>query len=67
MEKPSAGKIAKVPISDTGTAIMGISVAPPVLEKQVDHQNDERHCRGSVTRISWMPSVTGSVVSSAAL
>ena len=47
-EKPSASITANVPISDTGTAISGISVARTVAQEQEDHDHhqDERLDQG---------------------
>ncbi len=43
MENPSKGKTMKVPISETGTASSGISVALQPLQEDVNHENDQDH------------------------
>ena len=40
-EKPMASITAKVPISDTGTAISGISVARSIAQEQEHHDHDQ--------------------------
>ena len=42
MENPSTGNIMNVPISETGTAINGISVGAPALQENVDHQDHQQ-------------------------
>ena len=44
IEKPNIGKMANVPMSDTGTASSGISVARQLWQEQEDH-NDDQHDR----------------------
>ena len=63
IEKPSSGKAAKVPISDTGTAIMGMSVARQFCRKRKTTRMTSTMAATSVLRISRMPSSTGTVVS----
>ncbi len=63
IEKPSSGKSAKVPISDTGTAISGISVARQFCRKRKTTRITSTIASASVFRISLIPSVTGRVVS----
>ena len=41
IEKPNIGKMAKVPISDTGTASSGISVARQPCRNREDHDNNQ--------------------------
>ncbi len=64
MENPNKGKTAKVPISDTGTAMRGMRVARQFCRKR----NTTRVTRSIASRIvlaiSRIPSVTGKVVSS---
>ena len=64
IENPSAGKNAKVPISETGTAIIGISVARQFCRNRKTTSVTRTIATRSVLTISWIPSVTGSVVSS---
>ncbi len=40
MVKPTADKIANVPRITTGTAIVGMIVAPEILQKQIHDQED---------------------------
>jgi len=63
IEKPSSGKTAKVPISDTGTAISGISVARQFWRKRKTTRITSSIASASVFTISLIPSVTGRVVS----
>ena len=64
MEKPSSGKNMNAPISDTGTVSSGISVARQFCRKMNTTMMTRMTASASVCRISVMPSVTGSVVSS---
>ena len=64
IENPSNGKTAKVPMSDTGTAIIGMSVARQFCRKRKTTRMTRTMASMSVVTISLMPSVTGSVVSS---
>ena len=41
IEKPSSGKTAKAPISETGTVSVGISVAAEALQEDVDDQDHQ--------------------------
>ena len=64
IEKPSSGKTANVPISETGTAISGISVARQFCRKRKTTRITSSHrLERASCRISLMPSVTGRVVS----
>ena len=63
-EKPSSGKTAKVPMSDTGTASIGISVARQFCRNRKTTRITSTMASASVLRISLMPADTGSVVSS---
>jgi hypothetical protein len=65
IEKPRSGKSANVPISDTGTATIGISVARQFCRKRKTTSTTSTSASSSVITISWMPSVTGAVVSTA--
>ena len=64
MEKPSSGKNAKVPTSDTGTAISGMSVARQFCRKRNTTRMTRTIASQRVVPISFMPSVTGLLVSS---
>ena len=64
IEKPSSGKTAKVPTSDTGTASSGISVARQPCRKTKTTMMTRTSASNSVLTISLMPSLTASVVSS---
>ena len=63
MEKPSNGKIANVPINDTGTAIIGISVARQFCRNRNTTSVTSTMASRIVFAISLIPSVTGAVVS----
>ena len=65
MENPNSGKRAKVPISDTGTANSGMRVARQPCRKMNTTIMTSPMASNSVCSISFMPSVTASVVSSA--
>ena len=65
IEKPSIGKKMKAPISETGTAISGISVARQPCRNRKTTMITSTIASTSVCTISLMPSLTGSVVSSA--
>ena len=65
MEKPSMGKMAKVPTSDTGTASSGISVARHPWRKMNTTRMTRMSASMKVCLISFIPSVTARVVSSA--
>ena len=65
IEKPSIGKTRKAPISETGTAISGIRVARQPCRKRKTTRITSTIASKSVCTISVMPSLTGSVVSSA--
>ena len=64
MENPRSGKTAKVPTSDTGTASSGIRVARQPCRKTKTTMMTRTSASNSVLTISWMPSLTASVVSS---
>ena len=64
IEKPSSGNTANVPMSDTGTASIGISVARQFCRNRNTTMMTSTSASTSVFRISLMPSETGSVVSS---
>ena len=55
----------KVPTSDTGTASSGIRVARKPCRKMNTTMTTRSSASKSVLTISWMPSLTASVVSSA--
>ncbi len=63
MENPSRGNAAKVPMSDTGTAIIGMRVARQFCRKTKTTMMTSTVASMSVSTISRMPSVTASVVS----
>ena len=63
MEKPSSGNRAKVPIRDTGTAIMGIRVARQFCRNRNTTRITRPMDSMRVHRISWMPEVMDRVVS----
>jgi hypothetical protein len=63
MENPSSGKKANVPISETGTAISGMSVARQFWRKRNTTRMTRIIASQSVDPISFMPSVTGRLVS----
>ncbi|MNZ88752.1 hypothetical protein D3C78_1076500 [compost metagenome] len=64
IEKPSSGNTAKVPISATGTARVGIRVARTFCRKMNTTTVTMRVASNSVWTISSMPAETGLVVSS---
>ena len=64
MEKPSKGKTAKVPINDTGTAMMGMRVARQFCRNMNTTSVTSSIASRIVFEISRIPSVTGKVVSS---
>ena len=63
IEKPRKGKKAKVPMSETGTAIKGMRVARQFWRNRNTTRITSRMASTSVVTISLIPSVTGSVVS----
>jgi hypothetical protein len=63
IEKPRIGKKANVPISETGTAISGISVARQFWRKMNTTSRTSSIACHSVAPISFRPSVTGLLVS----
>ena len=63
IEKPRSGKTAKVPMSDTGTAINGMSVARQFCRNRKTTRMTKSIASASVFSISLIPSVTGRVVS----
>ncbi len=65
MENPRRGKKAKVPMSETGTATAGISVARHPCRKTNTTMITRTIAINSVSTISRIPSVTERVVSSA--
>ena len=65
MEKPSIGNSAKVPMSETGTAMSGIKVARQPCRKMKTTKITRAMASKRVFTISFMPSVIASVVSSA--
>ncbi len=64
MEKPRATKAAKVPIRDTGTAIMGMRVARRLPRKTKTTMSTRSMASTSVVSTSDTDAVTKSVVSS---
>ena len=64
IEKPSSGKNAKVPMSDTGTAISGMSVARQFCRNRNTTRMTSTIASPASSAISLMPSVTGRLVSS---
>ena len=56
--------MAKVPINETGTAIIGMSVALQFCRKRKTTRMTSNIASNSVLTISRIPSDTGSVVSS---
>ncbi len=64
MENPSSGKTANVPMSDTGTAAIGMIVARQFCRNRKTTMTTSAIASNSVITISLMPSVTGSVESS---
>ncbi len=64
IEKPSIGKNANTPTSDTGTVSSGISVARQLCKKMKTTSTTRPIASSSVIRISSMPAFTGAVVSS---
>ncbi len=67
IENPSSGKTAKVPISETGTASSGISVARQPCRKMKTTIMTRTSASQRVLTISLMPSRTAWVVSSGML
>ncbi len=65
MEKPRNGKNAKVPMSETGTAIRGMRVARQFWRNRNTTRITRTMASTRVCAISLMPSVTGRVVSRA--
>ncbi|OPZ80722.1 MAG: hypothetical protein BWY76_03271 [bacterium ADurb.Bin429] len=63
MEKPSISKAAKVPMRDTGTASMGMSVARTVPRNRNTTSKTSRMASNSVRRTSVTDSFTKSVES----
>ncbi len=63
IEKPSAYRPAKVPMMDTGTASIGISVARPVCRKTNTTRSTSSAASKIVTCTSWIELFTTSVVS----
>jgi hypothetical protein len=63
IEKPRKGKKANVPMSDTGTAIRGMSVARQFWRKRKTTRITRTIACQSVLAISLIPSVTGRLVS----
>jgi len=63
IEKPRNGKKMKVPTSDTGTAMSGMSVARQFCRKRKTTRITSPMASAMVMAISRMPSVIGSVVS----
>jgi hypothetical protein len=63
IEKPRSGKTAKVPMSETGTATSGMSVARQFWRNRKTTRRTRSIASPSVMTISRMPSVTGAVVS----
>ena len=57
MEKPSSGKSAKVPISETGTASSGMSVARQPWRKMKTTMMTRISASKRVLTISFMPSL----------
>jgi hypothetical protein len=57
IEKPSSGKTAKVPISETGTAIIGISVARQFCKKIKTTRRTSTIAINNVCTISLMYSL----------
>ena len=62
IEKPSRGKMAKVPMSETGTASKGMSVARQPCRKMKTTMMTRSKASKSVLTISSIPAVTASVV-----
>ena len=62
-EKPSASMTAKVPISDTGTAMIGISVARTLPRNRNTTIATSTKASSRVLTTSWTLSLTKSVVS----
>ncbi len=67
IENPRSGKSANVPMSETGTATIGISVARQFCRKRNTTRMTSSIASQSVMTISRMPSCTGAVVSTAML
>ncbi len=67
MVKPKIGKMAKVPMSDTGTARSGIRVARQFWRNRKTTIITRTMASTSVVTISFIPSVIGRVVSMAIL
>ncbi len=65
IEKPSIGKTMNVPMSETGTASRGMSVARHPCRNRKTTRMTRMIASNSVCSISLMPSVTGIVVSRA--
>jgi hypothetical protein len=63
IEKPRRGKTANVPMSETGTATIGISVARQFWRNRNTTRMTSSMASISVARISSMPALTGRVVS----
>jgi len=63
IENPSNGNTAKVPISETGTAITGIKVARQFCRNRNTTMITRTIASSSVVSVSFMPSLTGRVVS----
>jgi len=61
--EPRSGKTANVPISETGTATSGMSVARQFWRNRKTTRRTRSIASPSVMTISRMPSVTGAVVS----
>ncbi len=64
MENPSSGNTAKVPMSDTGTASVGISVERTFCRKMKTTKMTSATAWNRVMTISRMPASMGRVVSS---
>ena len=63
MENPNSGKIANVPMRDTGTAIKGISAARQPCKKTNTTSITRTSASQNVLPISRIPSTTPLVVS----
>jgi hypothetical protein len=63
IEKPSMYSPAKVPMSDTGTAIIGMRVARQLCRKMNTTSSTRTAASASVTTTSWMDASTTRVVS----
>ena len=62
-EKPSASIAAKVPMSETGTAISGMRVARTLPRKRYTTMTTSAKASSRVLTTSWMLSSTKTVVS----